>query len=118
MTIAREIKLPPGFEDLEPFVPRWGHVETAEERYLVRQDTPYEELAAFHTAAHPRLEPIFSYLDHFPMDDLPPPENLLYRLCLGLIEASLAVEFFGQSRMLGAPYPHTLTFDQAVYKPG
>jgi hypothetical protein len=108
------IGLPAGFESLEPFAARWGGLETTAERYRMRQDTPFAELEAFHAAMAPRLEEVFRHLDAFSPDDLPQPQERLFRTALGLIEAGEAVEYFGQSRMNGAPYPHEVAIEATL----
>jgi hypothetical protein len=98
--------LPTSFADLEPFAAKWGALETAAERYLLRQSSTMEELRAFHQAAAPRLDEVFDYLDSFPPGDLPPAEARLYRTVLALSEVMQAVEIFGEPRVKNAPFPH------------
>ena len=100
--------LPPQFADLEPFAARWGSLDTAAERYLLRQSSSMEELKAFHAAAADRLEEIFEYLDSFPQGDLPPAEERLFKTVLGLSEVMQAVEVFGEPRIRHTPFPHHL----------
>src|ERR1700735_3385756 len=96
--------LPAQFARLEPFAAKWGDLDTAAKRYLLRQSLTIEELRAFHQAAAPLLEPVFDHLDGFPPGDLPPPEARLYRTVLGLSEVMQAVEIFGKPRVKNAPY--------------
>jgi hypothetical protein len=103
--------LPEKFAYLEPFALAWGGLERASERYLQRQNSSMEELVAFHKAAAPHLDEIFSYLDGFPPGDLPAPEARLLRTVSGLAEVMQAVEVFGQPRMKNAPYPHILEIE-------
>ena len=99
-------KLPDGFSALQRFADQWGMLETAAERYLLRQSLPQNDLSAFHRAAAGRLDEIFDYLDGFPDGDLPEPEACLYRTVMGLSEVMQAVEIFGSPRVKNAPYPH------------
>lgn len=98
--------LPGRFADLEPYALIWGHLDTQNDRYVVRQGSSMEALRAFHQAAAGRLEEIFSYLDGFPADDLPAPEARLFRTVMGLTEVSQAIEILGQPRVPHAPFPH------------
>lgn len=100
--------LPAGFESLEAFAAVWGKLETQEQRYLQRQHSTMAELKAFYDATAPRLNAIFDHLDAFPMDALPASEALLYRTALGLTEAAMAVEVFGQPCVPYAPFPHKM----------
>ncbi|WP_257539813.1 hypothetical protein [Sphingobium sp. CFD-1] len=99
-------KLPDQFSALEPFAEKWGQLETASERYLLRQSLTMDELRTFHDAAANRLDEIFTYLDSFPDGDLPEAEARLYRTVMGLSEVMQAVEIFGAPRVKNAPYPH------------
>lgn len=101
--------LPPGFADLEPFIHPWVELETMASRYRARQDIPFDTLKRFYAVAAPRLCAIMAHLDGFAGEPLPSAETRLYRIAMGLIEAAQAVEFFGASRLPGAPYPHQVT---------
>ena len=98
--------LPPAFADLGEFATAWGGLNDAAARYAYRQTLSMAELQAFYDAISPRLPAIFAHLDQFPLNDIPPSETALLRTALGVIEAAEAVEFFGQPRMAGAPFPH------------
>ena len=107
--------LPAGFEELAPHAAVWGRLETQEQRYLQRQHSTMAELKAFYDATAPRLEEIFGHLDRFPMDALPEAEALLYRTALGLTEAAMAVEVFGQPCVPYAPFPHQMAIRWTEY---
>ncbi|WP_257539173.1 hypothetical protein [Sphingobium sp. CFD-1] len=98
--------LPVAFADLEPFAHLWEGLAGMESRYRARQDMSFDALKQFYDIAAPRLTEIMAHLDGFGARALPPAEAHLYRVALGLVEASLAVEFFGAARLPGAPYPH------------
>jgi hypothetical protein len=112
-----KIALPPQFTFLEPFAAVWGELHTQDARYLKRQELSYGELEAFHAAAAPRLEEVFSYLDGFDMKALPEAEARLFRTILGLTEVSQAVEIFGQPRVPYAPFPHSVKMQWVGYQP-
>jgi hypothetical protein len=100
--------LPIGFDDLEPFAQPWVSFEDMQARYRHRQDIAFEDLQTFYSTVAPRLGEILAHLDTFGAGPLPPAEERLFRLVLGLVEAAEAVEFFGRSRLPRAPYPHVV----------
>jgi hypothetical protein len=102
--------LPAAFTDLEPFLATWGGLETQQERYLVRQQSSMKDLRRFYDALAPRIEAVLDHLDRFPMDaPLPPAEEALFRLALGLTEASLAIEVYGEPGVPFVPTPHVVS---------
>lgn len=109
MTATDPGVFPAGFADLAPFARIWGDFADPAARYAYRQTCAMAELAAFHAAVAPRLEAIFAHLDGFAVETLPAAEARLFRTALGVIEAAEAIEFFGQPRMAGAPFPHVVT---------
>lgn len=109
--------LPEAFAYLEPFTANWGSLRSQDERYAKRQQLAQGELEAFHAVLAPRLEEVFTYLDQFDPQALPEAEALLFRVVLGLTEASQAVEIFGQPRVPHAPYPHSVKMAWAGYQP-
>ena len=116
MTEVANTALPAGFETLSQFVDTWGRLESQEQRYLQRQHCSMQELKAFYDAVAPRLDEIFNHLDIFPMDKLPEPEALLYRVTLGLTEAAMAIEVFDQPCVPYAPFPHKMAIEWSEFK--
>jgi hypothetical protein len=116
MTQVATLELPQGFEALTSFAASWGRLESQEQRYLQRQHSSMTELKAFYDAVAPRLDEIFDHLDKFPMDDLPEAEALLYRTALGLTEAAMAIEVFGQPCVPYAPFPHKMAIEWNEHK--
>lgn len=107
--------LPPGFEDLSPFVQPWGFLDTPEQRFQQRQTSSQDELIAFHAAIAGRLEAIFSHLDTFDVANLPEPQARLFAVALGSIEAAEAVEIFGQPLPTGASKPIVATVEWITF---
>jgi hypothetical protein len=102
--------LPAEFSDLEPFLETWGKLETAQERYLVRQQSRMADLQAFYDAIAPRIEQVLNHLDRFPIDtQLPRPEDTLFRLALALAEVTPAVEIYKQPEVPFVPRPHVVS---------
>ena len=90
-------QLPPEFADLEPFAD-WA-LPTERERYAERLASTMDEMQAFYDAALPRLEDAASYLEQFPLDDLPDDARHLLLLCYSLINVSFPVEAWHQPRV-------------------
>jgi hypothetical protein len=102
--------LPAAFADLNPFLETWGELQTAEERYLLRQRSRLEDLRRFYDAVAPRINEIFAHLDPFPVDvPLPAPEAALFRVTLGLTEAAPAIEVYGLPEVPFVPKPHVVS---------
>jgi hypothetical protein len=116
MHSEERVALPPEFKALIPFAEIWGRFHTPAERYLYRQSSSMDALRGFHAAVAPRLEEIFRYLDGFPTDELPEPAATLYRTALGLTEAAMAVETFGQPNVPNAPFPHHVEVEAIEYE--
>ncbi len=88
--------LPVGFESLIPFLVEWENLETEDQRYQLREQKSMVQLQEFYDAVAPVLESIFHHLDQFPYDQLPAPEERLFRLALGLAEVAQAIEVIGE----------------------
>ena len=87
-------QLPEGFRDLEPWL-AWS-LATERERSAKRQSSTMEEIKAFYDAMLARMEEVLSYLEQFPLDNIPPDAQQLFYLTLSLAEVAPAVELFGQ----------------------
>ena len=109
-----EALLPAGFEALEPFLTQWGG-ETSTARMEARSAASMAEIRAFYDVAIDHAEAALAYLEGFPMDELPEDAARLFRLMLGLVQASMAVEIHGQPRVPGAPWPHGVKIVQGLH---
>lgn len=96
--------LPAEFAELEPYS-AWI-LATEPERYAKRLASTMPEMQAFYDAAFPLLERASTYLDQFPVDDLPEPERNLLLLMFSLVMVSFPVEVWKQPRVpdSGAAY--------------
>ena len=96
--------LPAEFAVLEPFGD-WV-LATEPERYAKRLASSMMEMQAFYDAAFPLLEKAATYLEKFPVDDLPEPERNLLLLMFSLVMVSFPVEVWKQARVpdSGAAY--------------
>lgn len=84
--------LPPTFAELEPFID-WS-LNSENERLEKRLTSSMEEIQAFYTAMLGRIEEALEYLNGFPLDQMPEPEQRLMNLTLSLAEVWVAVELY------------------------
>jgi len=91
------VPLPAEFADLEPYA-EWD-LATEAERYDKRLASTMPELQAFYDAAFPRIEEALTYLDQFPLDDLPDDARSLVHVLQSLINVSFPVEAWKQPRV-------------------
>jgi hypothetical protein len=94
MTMA-DRQLPPEFSDLEPFVAAWC-LDSEPARYAKRLASSMDEIQAFYDAIFPRAEAAISYLEKFPLDELPDDALRLLKLLYSLILISFPVEIWRQ----------------------
>src|SRR5205823_5250946 len=62
--------LPSEFADLEPYAATWS-LATEHERYTARLSSSMEDMQAFYDAVFPRADAARTYLDQFPLAELP-----------------------------------------------
>ena len=103
-------QLPTDFADLEPFADRWC-LGSEPERYEMRLATPMPDILAFYDAISPRAEAAMTYLEQFPLHDLPDEATNLLHLLYSMIMVSFPVESWGQQRV---PDTGSATFDLFV----
>lgn len=101
--------LPQQFGDLESFVSAWALV-TERERNKKRLSSTMGEIQAFYNVILPRMEEILSYLNQFPLNQMPEDAQRLLYLALSLAEISPAVERYKQPSVPDG-------FDPARYVP-
>lgn len=92
-----ECLLPNGFEELEQFVDYWVR-DTNDERWKQRSKASMEEIRRFYDQMLARAEDAITHLDAFPLDDMPPDSECLFKLLLAIAHAAMAVEMHGQPR--------------------
>jgi hypothetical protein len=102
--MAEKPVLPAEFADLEPYA-EWN-LATEPERYAKRLASSMAEMQAFYDAAFPRLEDAMTYLDKFPLDELPDDARSLLHMMQSLIMVSFPVEAWKQPKVpdSGATY--------------
>ncbi|HME49894.1 hypothetical protein [Mycobacterium sp.] len=96
--------LPSEFADLERFSD-WI-LPTEPERYAKRLASSMAEMGDLYDTAFPRLGDAITYLDRFPLDDLPDDARALMHLMQSLVVVSFPVEVWKQPRVpdSGAAY--------------
>jgi hypothetical protein len=92
--------LPERFSGLEALAADGWCLETERDRYIKRLESPMPLLLEFYDAAFPRFREMVDHLDQYPIDDLPDPERNLLFLVYSLITVSLAVDMWGQPRVI------------------
>jgi hypothetical protein len=93
-----EFVFPEGFRDLEQW--RAWSLATEQERSDKRQASTMAEIRAFYDALLARAEEILTYVDQFPLDQMPEDARRLFYLTLALAEVAPAVELFGQPSVI------------------
>ena len=96
--------LPSEFANLERFLD-WD-LPTEPERYAKRLASSMAEMQDFYDAAFGRLEDAITYLDKFPLNDLPDDARELMHLMQSLVNVSFPVEVWKQPKVpdSGATY--------------
>jgi hypothetical protein len=102
---AESSSLPPGFEDLTPFVSVWAK-ETSEARMDARCTASMADIRTFYDTMTERAEDALTHIEKFPIDALPADSARLFCLILALAQAHVAVEIHGTVRAPNTPYPH------------
>jgi len=87
--------LPPEFSDLERFAKDWC-LASEPERYAKRLASSMDEMQALYDALFPRSEELITYLEKFPLHDLPDDARRLLQLLYSLIMVSFPVEIWRQ----------------------
>jgi hypothetical protein len=105
------IRLPGGFEELEPFVDQWC-LKGAQERHARRESASMEDIRRFYDAMLVKAPAAIAYLEGKPFDGLPDDEQRLMHLLLALGHVAVAVEVHGQPRAPHTPYPHRVRLTQ------
>ena len=89
--------LPDDFADLEPYSDWAQPTETT--RNHKRIDSSQAEIEAFANAMLPLLDAICSYLDAYPLNEMPDAARRLYYLLLSVAEVSPSIEGYHTPRV-------------------
>ncbi|MBB5686343.1 hypothetical protein [Sphingobium boeckii] len=85
-------RLPDLFASLELYVDGGWSVATQQERNDKRCGSTLDELNAFYCAMMPHIAAVADYLNHYPLEAIPPQAARLLQLGLMLMEIAPAVE--------------------------
>src|SRR5215468_3054298 len=89
-------RLPEQFKALQPLVDDGWALRTERERNAKRLSSSITDIRTVYDSLLPRMDEIVSYLNQFPLDNMPEDARTLLNLTLALAEVSPAVEFYGQ----------------------
>lgn len=89
-----ERQLPELFQELEPYL-EWS-LATDRERIIKRKTSTIAEITAFYQAMLPRMDAILSYLEQYPLEQVPSDVQRLFWLTLSLAKIAPAVEMYGE----------------------
>ena len=89
--------LPPDFADLERFAD-WS-LATEGERYAKRLASSLDETQELYDVVLARIEPAYTYLNQFPLAELPEDATRLLWLLYSFINVSFPVEAWRQPRV-------------------
>lgn len=112
-----QTSLPPGYQDLEPFVDYWAG-ESNDIRWDRRARAAMPDIQRFYDAMLPRADQAMTDLDKFPLDAMPEDATRLMRLLLSLPHVAMAVEFHRQPRAVGSPFPHGMSIGRGPWPQG
>ncbi|MGQ0620448.1 MAG: hypothetical protein ACT4QA_11100 [Panacagrimonas sp.] len=112
-----QTSLPPGYEELEPLVEYWAGA-TNDIRWDRRSRAAMPEIRRFYDAMLPRADEALSYLEQFPLGDMPANATRLFCLLLSLPHAAMAVEFHRQPRAASSPFPHGMNIQPGPWPQG
>ena len=101
--------LPPAFTELEAHVD-WS-LSSESERLQKRLGSSMEDIQAFYSVMLGRIEEALDYLNGFPLEQLPEPEQRLLNMTLSLAEIWVAVELYKQP-------DHPFGLDMRRFVPG
>jgi hypothetical protein len=90
--------LPAEFADLEPWAAMWC-LSSEPERYDRRLKSSMGEMIAFYEAVTPRAEAAMTYLDRYPLSDLPDDATNLLHLLYSTVMVSFPVEAWSQPKV-------------------
>jgi hypothetical protein len=102
--------LPTDFADLEPYASTWC-LPSEPQRLAQRLSSSMDEMHAFYDAVTPRAEAVMTYLEQYPLHDLPDDATNLLHLLYSMIQVSFPVEAWGQPNV---PDTGSATFDCIV----
>jgi hypothetical protein len=113
LTTETSPSLPPGFEVLAKYVPRWS-AQTTQERWDQRAASGMQEIREFYEAMLVKAEDALKLLDSRELRSLDVAESTLMRLLLSLASCAMAVELHDSPRAPYSPFPHGVSVLQGA----
>ena len=105
------MRLPAGFEDLEPFLDQWC-LQGTQERHTRRETASMQDIRRFYDVMFAKAPAAIAFLQGKSFDSLTAEEKRLMQLLLALAHVAVAVEVHGQPRAPHTPYPHRVRLTQ------
>ena len=115
--MSRDISLPAGFAELEPFVGYWA-LETNDERRAARSTARMEDIQRFYDAIVARADEAIAHCEQYPLDDMPADATRLFKLLLAMNHAAIAVEMHGAPRAPDSTWPSAVRISVGPWPPG
>lgn len=114
---AASSSLPPGFEELEGFVPYWS-LETNDQRRAARSTAAMDDIQRFYDAIVARAEQAIVHCEQFTLGQMPAPSERLFKLLLAMNHAAIAVEMHGAPRAFDSTWPSAVRITQGPWPHG
>ena len=89
--------LPTPFQDLEPYID-WAK-PTMNERLSKRLASTFEDVTVYYNAMLPRIEDVLTYLNQYPLNQMPADAARLMNLALSFAETITCVEYYRSTRI-------------------
>jgi len=97
------------FAELAPYIEKWGK-PTLMDRVHVRCASSFEDLKAFHAAMLPRLREVITFLDQWPLEEIPDEHLPLSYAALAMCEVDNSVNRWKDVLLPEAQDPRTVVF--------
>ncbi len=87
---------------------------TSHERWIRRSETSLKDIQTFYDAMLARADDAVTYVERFPLHNLPDDAACLLRLLLSMTQAAMAIELHEAPRVPRSPFPHSLKIEVGV----
>jgi 4-oxalocrotonate tautomerase family enzyme len=116
MTVASS-SLPPGFEALDIFVPYWC-LDSNDQRRAARSTAAMADIQRFYDAIVAQAEAAIVHCEQYPLGQMPPATERLFKLLLAMNHAAIAVEMHGEPRAADSTWPSAVRITQGPWPHG
>lgn len=104
----------PDFSDLDPIINEWN-IDTVEGRIRKRTESTLEEMQKFHDALLPRLEEIITFLNQFPVEEIPEEYQYLKNAALSILHVDRPVNKWQRATLEEARDPRLFQMKENFY---